>query len=376
MKLPKLKLHWRFEPTHRTALSATLTLATWLLTAPPAPAQPDPGPVFTTPESTIPAPPRAADTAASAPASPAADAEEDDSPRRARRHPRFKSDLWLPLPSVLLPGFGQYFQGDWTGAVYSGIAVGGALLQLQGVSELINDDIDNASAEDPAAGPVSEDPSIRKILLGGLAYQGSGFMSAYTSFRSSVPRFQQEDGKYLFLTRSEPVGDLLISPFRFDHLLQPTTFVPLALLGGAAVFLVDRDRGRHKGAHWTTSPDDFLFTGALAYNAGATEEAVFRGWLYPLGYQYMGRNYWLANSAQALLFGAAHYNSESNPVPWPQAALGFYFGWLAYRNQWTLSESIFVHAWWDMILFAATVATTREEPASTARLRFAFPVPL
>jgi hypothetical protein len=199
-------------------------------------------------------------------------------------------------------------------------------------------------------------------------------MSAYSSFRSSVPRFQQEDGKYRFLTQSESPGDLLVSPFRFDHLADPWALVPLGLVAGGVGYLVDKERSDHKGADWLTTGDDFLFTGALAYNAGVTEEAVFRGWLLPVSYQYMGRHFWLANGAQALLFGAAHYNSDTNSIPWPQTLLGLYFGWLARKNQWTLSESIFVHAWWDMILFAGQVATTRSVPAGGAAFRLELPI--
>jgi membrane protease YdiL (CAAX protease family) len=210
-------------------------------------------------------------------------------------------------------------------------------------------------------------------MLGSLASQGSGFLSAYSAFRISVPRFQDEDGKYRFLQEEESVSDLLAAPFRFGHLLEPTTLVPLGILGGAVLVLVQYERDNHRGADWTASPDDAPFYGALAYNAGVTEEAVFRGWLLPVAHQYLGQRFWLANSAQALLFGAAHY-SKANPVPWPQTLLGLYFGWLARRNEWTLSESIFLHSWWDMILFAGQIAVNRGDVSGTARFRFDVPL--
>jgi membrane protease YdiL (CAAX protease family) len=307
---------------------------------------------------------------------PAGDDPEDHPRRRIRKHPHFKSDLWLPLGSAFLPGFGQYFQGDWTGAVYTGTAVAGFLLVLQGTSEIISDLGEDALKDDPNSLLFSESWSYRKIVLGSLAAQGSGFLSAYSAFRISVPRFQQEDGRYLFLGRRESVPELMASPFRFDHLLKPSTAIPLGLLAGGVGYLVNYERSHHRGARWTLSGDDFLFTGAEAWNAGVTEEAAFRGWIYPLAYQYLWQNFWLANGAQALLFGAAHFDSENNPIPWPQAVLGFYFGWLVKKNGWTLSESIFMHAWWDMILFAGEVATSyrADDPAARASFRVDLPV--
>jgi membrane protease YdiL (CAAX protease family) len=91
--------------------------------------------------------------------------------------------------------------------------------------------------------------------------------------------------------------------------------------------------------------------------------------------KYSGGNFWLANGAQAVLFGAAHYNARDLPLPWPQALLGFYFGWLTKKNGWTLSEAIFVHAWWDMLVFAGEVATSyRDKDPAAAAFRVALPV--
>lgn len=293
-------------------------------------------------------------------------------PPPVRKHPRFKSDIWLPLPSVILPGFGQYFQGDWSGGVYTAVSVVGTIVAVQALLEAVvepGEDVDG----NPVNQLTSEDWTLRRAMLGSLAGQGSGFLSAYSAFRISVPRFQQEDGKYLFLKEKESIGDLMAAPLRFGHLLKPTTLVPLGVLTGGVIWLVDYERAHHRGANWTASPDDVPFYGALAYNAGTTEEALFRGWLLPVAHQYMGQHFWLANSAQALLFGAAHYSKE-NPLPWPQTLIGLYFGWLTRRNQWTLSEAIFVHAWWDMILFAGQIAANREEDLGAARVRFDLPL--
>jgi membrane protease YdiL (CAAX protease family) len=298
----------------------------------------------------------------------------DDVPPRPRSadRARFKSEWWLPAPSVFLPGFGQYFQGEWSGLMYSGIGVGGLFLASDGLSKLRAENVEDVP-ESPTTG--TESPAEREFILGSLAYQGSGFLSAYAAFRSSVPRFQAEDGKYKFLTSNEPVGALMVSPARFEHLAKASAFIPLGLLAAGATYLVVDERSSHHGADWTFSADDILFSWPLAYNAGVTEEALFRGWLLPMAYQYTGQTWWLANGAQAALFGLAHYG-PGNRLPWPQALLGYYFGYLTRKNGWSLSEAVFVHSWWDAILFTAQYATMRRVPAGSAGFRFDLPVPL
>jgi membrane protease YdiL (CAAX protease family) len=283
--------------------------------------------------------------------------------------PRFKSDLILPAGSIILPGFGQYLQSDLSGAAYTAAAAAGLGVAIYGFVTMDTSGLGQANVTE-----VPEAWSYRSFLLGTLAYQGSGFLSAYAAFRSSVPRFQEEDGEYVFLGPPEPVGGLMLSPFRFSHLAEPTAGIPLGALAGIVAYAIADGRQGHPGARWTLSGDDVPFVGAESWNAGVSEEAIFRGWLYPFLYQSLGQSYWLANGAQALLFGAAHFDPESNPMPWPQALLGFYFGWLTRRNGWTLSESIFVHAWWDMLLFTGQIATHYRDPGSRAAFRLDLPI--
>jgi membrane protease YdiL (CAAX protease family) len=286
---------------------------------------------------------------------------------KARSRARFKSDLLLPFGSALLPGFGQYFQGDGSGAAYSVTALAGLTLFLASAPAALSE-----SATDPLSGGGPGWWPYRTLILGGLAYQGSGFLSAYSAFRSSVPRFQDENGMYRFLGPRESIGELMRSPFRFDHLARPSAWIPLGLLAGIVGYQVANPESDGRFARWTASADDYLFVGAESWNAGVTEEAVFRGWIYPVSYQYLWQNFWVADGAQALVFGAAHYGA-SNPLPWPQALLGFYFGWLARKNDWSLSESIFVHAWWDMLLFAGELAAPG---AIHSRASFRMSVPI
>jgi len=52
--------------------------------------------------------------------------------------------------------------------------------------------------------------------------------------------------------------------------------------------------------------------------------------------------------------------------------LGFYFGFLSYRNHWTIAEGEFNHFWWDAILFLGEFATMRRVPA--ADVSFSLPL--
>jgi membrane protease YdiL (CAAX protease family) len=259
--------------------------------------------------------------------------------------PAVRSDLLLPLVSILLPGYGQYRQGQVVpGLAYSAVAAGGLFTLFQGSSELARD---SAVPDQPELTP--KDWRLRRILLGAQAYQGAGFLSAYSAFRTAVPSFQYA-GRYRFLT-PDPLPDVLLAPAHFSFLGRPTTFIPLGILAGYVGWLVYDERQGHPRADWAFTGDDVPFSAALSYNAGVTEEAAFRGYLLPVFYEYT-HSFFLSNLLQAGLFGAAHYSG--GPIPWPQALLGYYFGYLSERNHWTLSEGIFNHFWWDALLLTGS----------------------
>lgn len=281
-----------------------------------------------------------------------------------------QSAVLLPVASVFLPGFGQFWHGEATAWAHAGVALAGFSLAMNGFSEMELETVDEAGS-DPALG--SEDWSVRKVILGGLAYQGSGFVSAYGAFRTAVPAFQAERGKYAFLTAEESLGDLFASPFRFGHLRKTSSWLPLGSLAALVALLVAGERsGGDKD--WLFSADDPIFASLVSYNAGVTEEAAFRGWLLPLAYETLGHSWWAANGAQSLLFAAAHYDGALNPVPWRQALMGWYAGYLTRKNGWTLSEAIFVHFWWDAILLNGMYLALHESPSASFRIELPLPL--
>ncbi|MBC7530539.1 MAG: CPBP family intramembrane metalloprotease [Oligoflexus sp.] len=50
----------------------------------------------------------------------------------------------------------------------------------------------------------------------------------------------------------------------------------------------------------------------MSYNAGVSEEALFRDYLQPLFYESWQSSLW-SNLAQATIFAAAHYLSTNSP---------------------------------------------------------------
>jgi len=265
-----------------------------------------------------------------------------------------RSDIGVPIVSFLLPGFGQWLNDDAvSGAVYSGAAIAG---YVYAGSVAANDHLthqDEVMKQRAADNGVSEQQALaqkdiakRKNTLGGLVAQGAGGLSLYHSFRTAVAT-RRAAGEYSFLARDETPVELLTAPLHFSFLARPTTYIPLAI--GATIAAIqarqkpgpDMMRSKYNGA-------DALFTSAFSYNAGTHEEAIFRGWLMPVAREYGANDTW-SNVVQSLLFAAAHLGS--NPTPLPQLLLGYDLGYVTQKNHWALSESVFIHVWWDVMAF-------------------------
>jgi membrane protease YdiL (CAAX protease family) len=270
---------------------------------------------------------------------------------------RERSDFLVPTVSLLLPGFGQWKEDQHGYAsIYSGGALGGAFYSsyfAQKVDEKYLGDTEGLlpSRDDPH----NKDPDILRARLGSQTYFTFGCLSAYHSFRSAVPTAKGD--RYAFLTQEESPAELALSPFNVTYLLRPTTILPLLLGTGMLVSALQAppkelaDAQLQKSAY---SPRDTLFAAPLAYNAGMGEEALFRGWLMPLLRANTGGDT-TANALTALIFGLGHL-SANNKAPLFQTLAGYYLGYVTQRNQWRIGESIFIHAWWDLLIVSASYA--------------------
>ncbi|MFW5947815.1 MAG: CPBP family intramembrane glutamic endopeptidase [Gemmatimonadota bacterium] len=251
---------------------------------------------------------------------------------------RWGSEFVIPLASTMVPGLGQYIDGAYlAGAAYTGAFVAGVALG----PEIANGDVDTGDPWPRAA----RDQAGYQVVHSAFTAQ---LLSGWDAFQRAVPALQR-DGKYDFLTTRENVGDLLTAPFDMEFLGRPTTWAYLAYTGVVTgIVLAHRESGTE---YEPFRPHDAGFAGALSYNAGVGEEALFRGWLLPMLHQKTGQRFWLANGIQASLFGRAH---GANGTLF-HVLSGLYKGWVTQRNDWSIRESIFHHFWYDVAVVTATL---------------------
>jgi len=278
------------------------------------------------------------------------------------------SDIVAPMVSFILPGAGQWMRGQvFSGTLYSGVALAGLSYAEHSRTEIGHKKIDDTEISQKGFAQ-------RKYMLGLQTYQASGGMSLYHTFRSAVWQ-RQKFGQYAFLTRSETPVQLMTAPFDFQYLKRPSTYIPLAIGGLASWYLAS-----HPPKGYTKSRlqrEDPMFATAFSFNAGAHEEAMFRGWIMPVIYDKGLSGPWV-NVTQATLFALAHLGSTN--IPLPQFFLGLHLGNVTLKNQWTLSEAVFIHVWWDIIAFLSSYSyeKTNQDQVGTSNQEKAFrrPVPL
>lgn len=269
-----------------------------------------------------------------------------------RKYLEKRRNLYFPpITSFFLPSFDQWWEGQFKAAgTYLGTALVGVNLMAAAQNaisdgkrqELFDDYKDTKDYTDVR----------RQFQYGSQLVLFAGEMSAYHSFRTAM-KTRKQDGEFTFLTTDEDPGDLLLAPFAFSEVLKPTTFVPLLLVSG--IVIAQGNAGYHsKGGPFTVG--DAAYVGGISYNAGVGEEALFRGYMMPMFREGFGSDFW-SNATTSIVFGAAHLGSVKFPIV--QTALGFYLGWLSQRNDWSLRQSIFLHAWWDVIALGAQVAQSK-----------------
>lgn len=293
---------------------------------------------------------------------------ENDSPRLIASESPFQAKagpmaqrgtFWRPALSLLLPGFDQHLahQFDY-GLSYSGLYLLSSWWaedRHKAVSIFEDSQIYRHMSEAEKENLRTHDERYKQRTLANQFILFSGGLSAYHSFRTSV-RSHQAYGGYEFLRQEESPGEILLAPFRFEYLTRPTTLLPLALISGLAI--LDANTKHQDYRRDPLNSSDLFYTGMISYNAGTYEEAMFRGWLMPLMMEGTGSEFW-SNFLQSGIFAAAHLNQIS--MPYTQFALGFYLGWLTQQSDWTISESIFIHAWWDVVALSIQYSNRKQK---------------
>lgn len=177
---------------------------------------------------------------------------------------------------------------------------------------------------------------------------GAGGLSTYETYRHRVvDRMGFRSEKF------RPVEDLLWAPVHFEsitHWPVILNLVAASAFAGARLAGSDHPLVGLRARDWASG----AFT---SISAGVWEEGFYRGWMMSYLEHRWGWNRWLANGTQAALFGASHGGLDFRIL------FGFFDGWMAQANDYDLTDNVFAHTWWDIIITAANYATTRDRKA-------------
>ncbi|MFK7873562.1 MAG: lysostaphin resistance A-like protein [Oligoflexales bacterium] len=264
----------------------------------------------------------------------------------------------LPWLSQTFPGFGQLYYGQYSQALtLSGVAMSGiALIKYSKITTADLVQLQEESKLNESSPFLTKDDHLRYYLTGAKLYGTAGDLSAYHSFRTAV-RKNPKYGDFSFLTHEESLSDILYAPLRYEFLSRPSTLGTLAL----AMVGLYTSRPNH------LNESDGLFTASVSLMAGTGEEAFYRGWLQPVLYHYTGNSV-IANALQAGLFFGAH-----SPGSFIHFLAGLWFGHLTQKNNWTLSESVFIHTWWDVLALSSAFITSHQHPEQKMRVQIELP---
>ena len=277
--------------------------------------------------------------------------------------------FWLPLASSVIPGLGQLAHGEYVRAgSYTGLYLLSQhhldqskeeFMQFRKSSEWANMtqlERENEYVHGDMARKVSYAAQVRLLTRS---------FSAWETFRASLPSLQAS-GKFTFIKDDDSVSDLAMAPFQFDFLKRKTTWIPLAI--GAALYYYSAVLVPQVNTAVSTDPltgADTLYTLGTSWNAGTHEEMAFRGWLMPMLMEQTGDPI-SSNLISGALFGGAHLNHIDAPLF--QISLGWYLGWVTIRNQWRLSEAVFIHAWWDVFALLVNYQTRNTKLEGSANM--------
>jgi hypothetical protein len=263
-----------------------------------------------------------------------------------------------PILSFFLPGLGQYIHGETAKGLAYTAGAGIGLLYAVDHMKIATSHMSRVEIKtELEKGIASKNTHVRSVNYGAQIYQAAGGLSAYDSFRFST-QLLKKMGEYTFLGPQDDVPEILCAPFHFQYLVRPSSFIPLALGAALAAKAAFMD-----STNVALTSEDYVYSGLYSYSAGTHEEAIFRGYLLPLAREYTGSDLW-SNAIASSLFALAHMSTVS--VPLPQLMMGFYLGQVTQWNHWSISESVFIHSWWDVFAFLSLYLEPAEDATTGA----------
>ena len=258
-----------------------------------------------------------------------------------------RSIILFPVLTALVPGLGQAIDGQYLkSASLLGLTLSGVLI-AEDAREKQKTFLESDSLRFHGYRDIQH-----AVSVGSAMTKHAFGIALYDSFLNRVSDYHHV-GKYQFLPEKQNLKSIHTAPFEFSYLSRPTTFIPLVVGFGLATSEFNRPS---RPDHFELRVSDVAASTSISYVAGVSEEAMFRGWMQPILFENT-QNFWVANTIQAVAFGYSHDNAQ----PYFQIAFGLYTGWLTPKNNWDLSEAIFIHTWWDVIVITAEFVRTRSK---------------
>ena len=267
---------------------------------------------------------------------------------------------WAATASLLLPGVGQALNGDYPEAA-AHFATYMALTNNYFIREekpeflLPEDRIDDEN---------------KVIYTNRTTFEADLFLtwafnqqlySSYGAYRDARQAINNKG--YTTPAPDESLAELAVAPFNPQHLLRPTTFIPLVL---PLIVL----NSALSDEQYIYQPDDtldkqdlrkgfFLMHEAVALG----EESFFRGVLNNSFSNSLGEGWGLAASSAA--FGLAHSGSAGQASAPAAALFGGYLGYLQQKNDYRIGQGVAIHFWWN---FLVSLSMLKERPTQPVQL--------
>lgn len=265
------------------------------------------------------------------------------------------------LSSALIPGLGQAFQGDYgVAAAHFGVFAAslGTAYHYQNKPDFIEDDV---RYKDPDRETINQ-TTLRRDFALRLATD-TALYSSYGAYRDARER---NNAGYRTPAPKESLGDLAVSPFRWEYLSRPTTFIPIGLQALAAF-------GSKSGYGIYRAPDvskrDLQVYNVTANEfTGVGEEAFFRGFLNNELSNRWGNGWGLTGSS--VLFGLAHTGQGDTANALEAGLAGAYLGWVHQRNGFEVGEGVAIHYWINVIAGIAAIRHGGTAPLVSLRVPF------
>ena len=263
------------------------------------------------------------------------------------------------LTSVLVPGLGQALYKDYeTAALHFGVFATslGVGYHYQKKSDFIKDDV---RYQDPDRETINQ-TTLRRDFALRLATD----TALYSSFGAYRDARDKNNSGYRTPAPKESLGDLALSPFRWEYLSRPTTFIPIGIQA-IAVFASKSGYGIYRAPDVSTRNLHVYNVTANEFT-GVGEEAFFRGFLNNDLSSRWGNGWGLAGSS--VLFGLAHTGQGNTANALEAGLAGAYLGWVHQRNGFEVGEGVAIHYWINVLAGIAAIRNGGTAPLLSIKI--------